>query len=86
MMWTPSTNGQTDGQTVSLLLIPGLLYCTVLDSVIMQNRKKQVEHDVDPLHERTDGQTDGQTEEADYIEPALSSLLIPGLLYLKADN
>ena len=46
------------------------------------SHNQQVEHDVDPLHERTDGRTD----EANYIEPALSPLLIPGLLYLKPDT
>ena len=43
---------------------------------------KQVEHDVDPLQKRTDG----QTNKANYIEPALSPLLIPKLLYLAPDT
>ena len=34
----------------------------------------------------TNGLTDGQTDEIDYIEIALSPLLIPGLSYLKPDT
>ena len=50
--------------------------------MMLKHHTKQVEHNVDPLHK----QTDRQTDEADCIEPALSPLLIPGLLYLKPDT